>query len=55
MAQVADDFEDKRQEFIEWLIGFDKVKGMKEKHQQRISGPMDPDDVCGKLPIRSVI
>lgn len=42
LGKVADDFENKRQDFTEWLTGFDKVKGMREKHQLRISGPMDP-------------
>ena len=42
LGQVAEDFEDKRQDFSEWLTGFDKVKGMKEKHQQRLTGSMDP-------------
>jgi hypothetical protein len=42
LGQAADDFENKRQDFTEWLTGFDNVKGMKEKHQLRITGPMDP-------------
>ena len=42
LAKVGEDFENKRQDFTEWMTGFDKVKGMKEKHQLRISGEMDP-------------
>ena len=39
---MAEDFEDKRQDLFEWWTGFDKVKGMEEKHQLRITGSMDP-------------
>ena len=42
LGQAADAFENKRQDFTEWLTGFDNVKGMKEKHQLRLTGPMDP-------------
>ena len=42
LAQAGETIENKRQDFAEWLTGFDKVKGVKEKHQQRLTGSMDP-------------
>ena len=42
LANAGENFENKEQDLAEWLTGFDNVKGMKEKHQLRLTGPMDP-------------
>ena len=41
LGKVADDFENKRQDLFERWTGFDKVKGMEEKHQLIITNHMD--------------
>jgi hypothetical protein len=42
LAQAGETIENKEQDFLECMTGFDKVKGVKEKHQQRLTGSMDP-------------
>ena len=42
LGKVADDFENKRQDLVERWSGFDKAKGVEEKHQLRITNQMDP-------------
>ena len=42
LANAGETFENKEQDLVEWLTGFDNVKGVKEKHQLRLTGPMDP-------------
>ena len=41
LANVGETIENKRQDAFEWWSGFDKVKGVKEKHQQRIANNFD--------------
>jgi hypothetical protein len=42
LGQAGANFENKEQDFAEWLTGFDKVKSMKEKNHLRLAGTMDP-------------
>ena len=42
LVRGANWIQDKEQDALEWWTGFDKVKGMRENRQMRISGEMDP-------------
>jgi len=52
LADIGEKFENKRQDFTEWLSGFDQVKGVKEKHQLRISGEIDPFTILDQSAVR---
>ena len=41
LAKAGETVENKEQDFLEWMTGFDKVKGVEEKHQQRIANNFD--------------
>ena len=41
LGKTGEAIENKEQDLFEWWTGFDKVKGMEEKHQQRITNNMD--------------
>ena len=41
LGKAGETIENKEQDLFEWWTGFDKVKGMEEKHQQRIANNMD--------------
>jgi hypothetical protein len=41
LGKAGETIENKEQDFLEWMTGFDKVKGMKEKNKLRIANDFD--------------
>jgi hypothetical protein len=41
LGKAGETIENKEQDLLEWMTGFDKVKGMKEKNQLRIANNFD--------------